>query len=111
MIEQAASSEVVQYRGQIMPLVRVGKVLNRAVSDDDDKIRVVVYNHRGVNIGLVVDRILDTVDGVFPIQRCADRNGILGSGIVQNRVTDFLDADALIRSSAVIDFTGAQEPA
>jgi len=110
-IEQAAHSEVVQYRGQIMPLVRVGSVLNRTASSEDDKIRVVVYNHRGVNIGLVVDRILDTVDDVFSVQRCVDRPGILGSGIVQKRVTDFLDADALIRASAVIDFTGAGEQA
>jgi two-component system, chemotaxis family, sensor kinase CheA len=106
-IEQAASSEVVQYRGQIMPLVRVGAVLQRAVSQDEEKIHVVVYNHRGVNIGLVVDRILDTVDEVFSVQRCVDRPGILGSAVVQKRVTDFLDADALIRASSVIEFTGA----
>ena len=106
-IEQAASSEVVQYRGQIMPLVRVGAVLNREASDDDEKIHVVVYNHRGVNIGLVVDRILDTVDDVFSVQRCVDRPGIVGSAVVQKRVTDFLDADALIRASQVIEFTGA----
>lgn len=90
-----------------MPLVRVGAVLNREASDDDEKIHVVVYNHRGVNIGLVVDRILDTVDDVFSVQRCVDRPGIVGSAVVQKRVTDFLDADALIRASQVIEFTGA----
>ena len=107
-IERAANSEVVQYRGQIMPLVRVGQVLNRGGAEAEETIRVVVYNHRGVNVGLVVDRILDTVDDIFSIQRCNDRPGILGSGIVQKRVTDFLDADALIRASAVVNFTGAE---
>ena len=69
---------------------------------------MVVYNHRGVNIGLVVDRIWkDTVDDVFSVQRCVDRPGIVGSAVVQKRVTDFLDADALIRASQVIEFTGA----
>jgi len=108
-VEKAANAEVVQYRGQIMPLLHVGRVLARESSSADETVRVVVYNHRGVNIGLVVDRVLDTVDGVFSIQRCMDRPGVLGSGVVQHRVTDFLDPDALIRASGVIEFAGAGE--
>jgi two-component system chemotaxis sensor kinase CheA len=105
-IERAGHSEVVQYRGEIMPLVRVDQYIDggRKASSNGDVIKVIVYRHRGQNIGLVVDQIIDTVEDTVKLQRCSNRPGILGSAVVQKRVTDFLDTAALIDASGVVAF-------
>jgi two-component system chemotaxis sensor kinase CheA len=101
-IERAGRSEVVQYRGEIMPLVRVERYIDvHRASADSDVIKVIVYLHRGQNVGLVVDQIIDTVEDTVKLQRCSNRPGISGSAVVQKRVTDFLDTAALVDASGV----------
>jgi hypothetical protein len=43
-----------------------------------------------------VDRILDIVEESFVIQRQSGRTGVLGSGVIQKRITDILDVPGLI---------------
>ena len=98
-IEMADQREVVQYRGQIMPLIRLGGVLG--VGDDGtpkELLQVVVYSEGGRSVGLVVDRILDIVETPSEMQRQGGRNGILGSTVIQQRVTDLLDVPGIIRT-------------
>ncbi|HKU27549.1 MAG TPA: chemotaxis protein CheA, partial [Candidatus Sulfotelmatobacter sp.] len=99
-VEIAADHEVVQYRGQIMPLVRVSDVLegrnHRAAQTAQESLHVVVYSDKGRSVGLVVDRILDIVEESFVMQRHTGRRGILGSAVIQKRVTDILDVPGLI---------------
>jgi two-component system chemotaxis sensor kinase CheA len=103
-IERSGRSEVVQYRGEIMPLVRVRTLLDAGAPAETEVVKVIVYLHRGRNVGLVVDQIIDTVEDHVHLQRCANRPGILGSAVVQKRVTDFLDTGALIENSGVVAF-------
>jgi two-component system chemotaxis sensor kinase CheA len=104
-IERSGQSEVVQYRGDIMPLVRVDRYIDVVqASAASDVIKVIVYLHRGQNVGLVVDRIIDTVADSVKLQKCSNRPGILGSAVVQKRVTDFLDTAALVEASGVVAF-------
>ena len=58
--------------------------------------QVVVYSENGRSVGLVVDRILDIVETTLTIHRSVKRVGVLGSAIIQNRVTDLLDVHNLI---------------
>jgi two-component system chemotaxis sensor kinase CheA len=98
-LEMADQREVVQYRGQIMPLIRLADVLG--VSDDGnpkEMLQVVVYSEGNRSVGLVVDRILDIVETPSDLQRQGGRNGILGSTVIQQRVTDLLDVPGIIRS-------------
>lgn len=103
-VETSAGSEVVQYRGEIMPLMRLAGTtceLSENTNITDAPIRVVVYRLGDRSFGLVVDRVLDIVEHEGALQRCQNRPGILGSSIVQGRVTDFLDVPFLISSSGV----------
>jgi two-component system chemotaxis sensor kinase CheA len=96
-IEQAAGREVVQYRGQILPLVRLGPLLG--VTNDDHQtngFQVVVYSERGQSVGLVVDRIDDVVDSSVEAFRRTQCDALFGSAIIQGRVTDLLDLPTLI---------------
>jgi two-component system chemotaxis sensor kinase CheA len=102
-IEVAADQEVVQYRGQIMPLIRVSEALEskrrKAVEGGQESLHVVVYSDQGRSVGLVVDRIFDIVEESFVMERQAGRKGVLGSAVIQKRVTDVLDVPGLIAAA------------
>jgi two-component system chemotaxis sensor kinase CheA len=109
MVEQASGQEVVQYRGQIMPLVRVSDVLAGGSGNSrlektreetkSESLHVVVYSDRGRSVGLVVDRILDIVEESFVIENQTARQGVMGSAVIQKRVTDILDVPGLIAAA------------
>jgi two-component system chemotaxis sensor kinase CheA len=100
-VERADGQQVVQYGGQIMPLLHLGDVLNTGSPhlESTTMLQVVVYSENGRSVGLVVDRILDIVETTLIIQQAGKRLGVLGSAVIQNRVTDLLDIHNLILSS------------
>lgn len=103
-VERAGDREVIQYRGQIMPLLRVSELLGmerEAEDTNEETMHVVVYAENGVSVGLVVDRILDIVEDHVLLQQAGRRHGILGSAVIQQRVTDLLDVRGLIREANV----------
>ncbi|HNJ43637.1 MAG TPA: chemotaxis protein CheW, partial [Acidobacteriota bacterium] len=57
-VERAGGQEVVQYRQQIMPLIRLSKILGRPTSRQAgaDPLQVIVYSEHGHSVGLVVDQ-------------------------------------------------------
>ncbi|HXG18157.1 MAG TPA: chemotaxis protein CheW [Methylomirabilota bacterium] len=95
-IERSGAREVVQYRGQIMPLVRLAQTLGLASGEERDPLQVVVYSYQGRSIGLVVDRILDIVEETVIVQSRSHRAGILGSAVIQQRVMDLVDVHGVI---------------
>jgi two-component system chemotaxis sensor kinase CheA len=106
-IERAGGREVTQYREQILPLVRVQELLEERrkrprgaapAEVNPDSLQVVVYSHHDRSIGLVVDDILDIVEVALQLQRTGARAGVLGSMVVQERVTELLDVEGIIRS-------------
>jgi len=110
-IETAGEQQVVQYRGEIMPLVRVSEVLrlgrHSEAQDRSGMTQVVVYSKDGRRVGLVVDRILDIVEESVALQQPGKREGLFGSAVIQQRVTDLLDVHSLIRT-AIPDFFESQ---
>ncbi len=101
-VERSGSQEVVQYRGQILPLIRVADYVRAAAGADSqggDLMQVVVYSEQGRSVGLVVGSINDIVEEAVTVKRDAAGDGILGSAVIQNKVTDLLDVAAVIRSA------------
>ena len=98
-VEKSSSIEVVQYRGEIMPLVRLSQILGGGGEDDDkESIQVVVYRDQGLTVGLVVEQIADIVEE--PVKtRGEDRGGYYtGTAVVQGKVTDILNVRGVIES-------------
>jgi two-component system chemotaxis sensor kinase CheA len=90
-LERAGEREVVQYRGQILPLTRLANLLGAATtSTPGDAVLVVVYTEKERSAGLVVDGILDIVDGTAAESEHGGY-GLTGSAVVQQRVTELLD--------------------
>jgi len=101
-IEMAGPQEVMQYRGQIMPLIRLSRVIAGVSRETPTpapgtQLQVVVYSEAGHSVGLVVDRIVDIVEEKLVVQTPAQRRGVLGSSVVQKRVTDLLDVPGVVR--------------
>ncbi len=109
LIESGCDSDVIQYRGEIMPLISLMDVLGLQsdVVDTGNRVRVIVYSHRGKRVGFIVDRIIDTVHDEVDLQKTSSRPGILGSAVIRKRVTDFIDTEAVIQRSGVVCFEGA----
>ncbi|HZU80946.1 MAG TPA: chemotaxis protein CheA [Acidimicrobiales bacterium] len=102
-LERAGGRDVLQYRGDLLPIVRLTEFLGEAERADDDSttVPVVVYSSAGRQVGLVATEILDIVEEALEVRHVAagPGTGLQGSAVVQGRVTDLLDVDAVIDST------------
>jgi two-component system chemotaxis sensor kinase CheA len=118
-IERLGDQLVVQYRGEILPLLDVAGLLrkgthetgppggeSRAAGPSSDLMHVVVYSHGGRSIGLIVNQILDIADQVLTMKSRATRDNVLFSTVIQGHVTEFLDVEGLIRTGDPGFFAG-----
>ena len=92
-IEHAGAREVVQYRDQILPVLRLAHLLGTYSSEtDQETVPVVVYTEHGRSVALAVERIIDIVeDTLNESRRDFGDDGLLGSAVIQQRVTELLD--------------------
>lgn len=103
--EMAGDLQVVQYRGQILPLVELSSFLNerRAGYGDDDEpselIQVVVFGDEGRQVGLVVKEIIDVVDEVLEVRGKTSRQGVLGTAAIHGQVTELFDVTTFVDST------------
>jgi two-component system, chemotaxis family, sensor kinase CheA len=101
-VEWTGNQEVIQYRGQIIPLIRVAEYLDSRGGPnggEEDPMQVVVYTENDRSVGLIVGQINDIVQESLVIQRQGGQRGVLGSTVIQDRVTDLLDIAGIIRSA------------
>ena len=97
-VERSGGVEVVQYRDGILPLLRLAPAIGLAESPpSEDQISVVVHEDGEHRVGIVIDRVLDVVEEQVVPTEVGKRNGVLGSAVVQDRVTDLVDLDAVVR--------------
>jgi two-component system chemotaxis sensor kinase CheA len=100
-VERAGSTEVVQYRGDLLRLVHVGDLLGIHSSGEPSSTYSVVV-HRDDDeaaVGLVVDRILDVVEEEIRLSEVGLKHGLHGSAELQSRVTDIVDVPALVAAA------------
>ncbi len=110
-VELAGTGHVMQYRGDLLPLVSLAHVLpgedsagevGARTSDDETaaSVPVVVYSDGDRQLGLVASEILDIVEGVFEVRAVGAAPGVLGSTVVHGHVTDVLDVTAAYELSS-----------
>ena len=99
-VERASGRPVLHYRGQILPLVHLESALNGADTGDfgdEGSILVIVFSDGTRTMGLVVDQILDITEDSINVSRPSTTSGLLGSALVGNALTDFVDLHALVK--------------
>jgi two-component system, chemotaxis family, sensor kinase CheA len=117
-IEHTGGAEVVQYRGIILPLIRIFNLLperrdqprNPDCGVASGALQVVIHTQGDRSVGLVVGRIIDTVEHSLVIERAASRAGIVGCLVVQERITELLDVERVV-GGVIPDFYQQLQPA
>jgi two-component system chemotaxis sensor kinase CheA len=95
-IEHSGGREVLQYRNDILPVIRLENYLNLPTSPDPELLSLIVFAIEK-QIGLVVTEILDTVEISTHIDtETFQQKGILGSTIIQGHSVLILDIHGLI---------------
>jgi two-component system chemotaxis sensor kinase CheA len=87
-IEVANGRHLVQYRGQLMPLVSIDGEM-RVKSEGAQPL--LVFSDSGRSMALVVDEIVDIVEDRLDIEVASDRPGILGSAVIKGHATEIVD--------------------
>ena len=103
-VQWTTTSEAVEYYGEIMPLVRLSKLLGWSdeKTPNSESLSVVVHCQSGRNTGLVVPRIVDIVGCPHEIERQSDARGlVIGSSLIEGRVTDLIDLPAAFRLAGI----------
>ncbi len=99
-IERSGKREVIQYRGEILQLVRVARVLtgsdNRTEGETE---RAVVYSHAGRRVGLVVGHIEDIVETKVDLRDTGRRPGVRGTAVIHERVADVVDVAGMLQAA------------
>src|SRR4029079_1762608 len=87
-IETTNDRPVVQYRGQLMPLVLVN---NEVRIKDGGAQPLLVFSDEGRSMALVVDEIVDIVEERLQIELTSAKPGVLGSAVIKGQATEVID--------------------
>jgi len=106
-IELSNRRHMLQYRGQLMPLVSM-----------NDQVRVkgegaqslLVFSDGSRSMALVVDEIIDIVEERLDIQVASENPGVLGSAIIKGQATEIIDVGHFL-PLAFEDWFRRKEPA
>ena len=104
-ITRNGGREVMQYRGQLMPLINIEHHVPQG------SVPVLVFSDRGRSVGLIVAEIVDVVEEQLAISLTAGRPGFLGTALIANRVTDVLDTGHWLQQGAndwFVEFQGLE---
>jgi two-component system chemotaxis sensor kinase CheA len=87
-IEKSSGRPLIQYRGQLIPLIPV---------NDDVRIKtqgvqpLLVFSDHGRSMALVVDEIIDIVEERLDIELTSQHPGVLGSAVIKGQATEIID--------------------
>ncbi len=108
-IEHVGGREVVQYRGHIMPLVRLSTLLGAygEAGDPAAGVQLVVYTRGGRSVGFVVERILDIATERSGTRSDIDDHALVGSVVVDDKVVELLDMQSAVLAADPNFYTSA----
>ena len=87
-IEISDGRHLVQYRDQLMPLLRIDA---ESSLKQEGAQPILVFSDQGRSMGLVVDEIIDIVEERLDIEVSSDRPGVLGYAVIKGATTEIID--------------------
>ena len=88
-IEVSDGEMVVQYRGSLMPLVKLNTDYE---AKTEGRQPVLVFSNHERTMGLIVDEIIDIVEEQLNIELASSTPGLIGTAVVAGRATEVIDA-------------------
>jgi two-component system chemotaxis sensor kinase CheA len=110
-IERVGGREVVQYRGHIMPLIRISTLLGvyGEPEGNGDGVQLVVYTRGARSVGFVVERILDIATERAGTRSDIDDQALVGSVVVGDKVVELLDMEHAVLAADPHFYSGVHE--
>lgn len=105
-VEISGGREVIQYRGEILPLIRIFDLLPDAPDTSDvtaqpDVLSVVIYQCAERTIGLIVRRIVDIAEAPQDVQPAQEPGVITATTVTGGCVTDLIDVSRLLDAAGL----------
>jgi len=100
-VERVGSREVIQYRGDLLPLVRLDRVLGAPLSPREEML-LVVLTYEGASAAVVVGEIVDIVVDDPAHHSDLEDTGLTGSTVLHDRVTELLDLPQLLHGAGIV---------
>ncbi|WP_206518155.1 chemotaxis protein CheW [Rhodococcus sp. X156] len=97
-VEQVGTSELVQHRGAILPLVRLSRYLDVPCAPHRTELPVAVCSRGGRSVAVVVEEILDIAEHDGSPYRGTDDRRYLGTVVVKGQIVGVVDVERAIRS-------------
>jgi two-component system, chemotaxis family, sensor kinase CheA len=88
-IEVSDGKPVLQYRGKLMPLVKIDPSYTVKA---EGRQPILVFADGQRSMGLLVDEIVDIVEERMNVQLGTERTGLLGGAIIAGKATEIIDA-------------------
>ena len=110
VVEYTDGREVIQYRGEILPVVRLSNVFGAADSESShpEELQIIVYAEEDYSCGFAVNRIVDIVETELRLKTTrGEHDNLLGTTVIQERVTDVLNLRNLARHGTKDERLGA----
>jgi two-component system chemotaxis sensor kinase CheA len=107
-IELSNGRHMVQYRGQLMPLVSMDETV-RVKGEGAQPL--LVFSDGARSMALVVDEIVDIVEDRLDIQVGSDNSGVLGSAIIKGQATEIIDVGHFLPVAFEDWFRSKEQPA
>jgi two-component system chemotaxis sensor kinase CheA len=104
-IERSNDRHMVQYRGQLMPLVAMQEGM---AMPTEGRQPVLVFSDHLHSMGLLVDEIVDIVEDRLEVELSSASPGRLGSAIVAGKATDIIDTGYYL-TQAFTDWFGDKD--
>ncbi|MBW4453786.1 MAG: chemotaxis protein CheW [Nostoc indistinguendum CM1-VF10] len=104
-VEKVANQDVLQFYGQILPLIDLHKIFsdsdrvnNETLATVAETLQIIIVSpYSELSVGLVVDRILDIVEEPLTIKGIPSRPGVLFCAVIQEQITEIIDIETVIR--------------
>ncbi len=103
--EMTNRGPVVQYRGQLMPVVHLAGQMS---INEEGRQPVLVISQGNQVVGLGVDRVLDITEDVLNIKISDETPGVLGTAVIGDKATEIIDVGHFL-SQADHDWAAALE--
>ncbi len=107
-IERANGRDVIQYRGQLMPLIKVSDSYQLRA---EGRQPMLVFSDEARTMGLAVDEIVDIVEDHLNIELNSSVTGMLGAAVIAGAATEVLDVNHFLVQAYPDWFNNRRKPA
>lgn len=96
IIEEADGNFLVQYRGELIPIIAANPALDMRARDPRP---VIVFSDANQTMGVAVDEIRDIVEDRIQLQQRAERAGVRGVCVIAGRATEVIDTNYFLQKA------------